>query len=871
METLTIRQRFIDFFKKKNHQHAGSVPVVRKDDPTLLFVNAGMNPFASIFMGDQRATSPRLVNSQPCIRVTGKHNDLDDVGHDTYHHTLFEMMGSWSFGDYFKERAILWAFELLTKVYGLPEDRLYATVFGGDVALGLARDEESFKLWQNYLPKAQILYEGAADNFWEMGKVGVCGPCTELHFDARSEAERQETPGIELVNKGDSRILEIWNLVFIQNLRKADGSLTKLAEQHVDTGLGLERLAMVLQGKTSTYDTDVFQPLIAWVTTRSGHAYGQSPNVDIAIRVIVDHIRTICFAIADGQLPGTQRGGYVVRMILRRALRYGFSYLGLKRPFLYQLAPILIQQLGEVYPRLKGGASLLVETIRQEEDMFLKTLSSGLKRLSILIEEAIPQNKQLNGKDVFELYDTFGFPPDLTRVIATEKQCTIDQAGFETAMQQQQSRSKKATTRDIGPWQQVQESDEPCLFMGYDTMKATSHILKYRQITESGSTYYQIVLNQTPFYPQGGGQVGDRGWLCWKDEKIEVLDTKKEYQVIMHYTKRLPKQMTTPCTSQVDEQRRKAISRSHTTAHLLHAVLRQVLGKHVVQRGFYVDEKGFRIDFDQRKLISTETLQEITHRVNNKIRANIRLIEYRNMPMEEAKAMGAMALFTETYGKNVRVVCFDPQFSVELCGGTHVQATGEIGLFKLKKTSSVSAGIRRIEGLTGRGAMAYITQKEEKLNQIQQLLRDVQAPVKSLEKRLATHDKIHRQLKRLINVHDQSLLEQLKQKAATSEKHVLVCSLNLYDIASLRKIGTLLHKECPAVTLVLGTVVEKTPYLLIIVGTAHQEVHQANVLMNTLAPMMGGSGGGKARMAFAKGEQANRLAATLEAARNMLS
>ena len=872
MKTASIRKHFIDFFAARKHQHGSSAPVVRKNDPTLLFVNAGMNPFASIFMGDQPAQVPRIVNSQPCIRITGKHNDLEEVGHDTYHHTLFEMMGNWSFGDYFKKEAIAWAWELLTTTYGLPKDRLYATVFGGDATQQLPQDNTSLTLWQRHLPQAQILYASKEDNFWEMGAVGVCGPCTELHIDLRSDAERQAVPGAGMVNQGHPNVIEIWNLVFMQYLRQADGNLQPLPQQHVDTGLGLERLAMVLQGKKATYDTDAFQPLMTWIAERSGHQYGKDVMVDRATRVIADHIRTICFAIADGQLPGTQRGGYVIRRVLRRALRYGYSYLGLKTPFLSHLAPVLIQQLGDIYPRLQAQKSLVLKTINQEETSFLQTLSSGLKRLSILMEQLPTHTKQLRGEAIFELYDTFGFPPDLTRVIAEEKGATIDQTGFETAMKQQQSRSKKATTRTIGSWKQVNEKVKNSLFVGYDTTSSPSNIIKYREVVETGDTYYQIVLDQTPFYPQGGGQVGDTGLLCWEDETIAVFDTKKEYQVIMHHTKKLPRNPSAACTSQVNEERRNAITCNHTTAHLLHAILRQRLGTHVVPRGFFADERGFRLDFDHGETITPATMQKITDGVNDKIRANIPLEEHRNMPIEQAKAMGAMAFFTETYGKHVRVVCFDPNFSVELCGGTHVQATGTIGLFKPKKNFAVAAGIQRIEGLTGQGALAFIKQNEAKLNAVQQLLHHAQDPAKAITKLLQTQQRMQKTFKKIADAQNKEELKRLKGVLQQQREDPLVIErLNLHDVASLRKIAMALHKEYPAAIQVLGTVIEEIPYLLIMVGETRIADYQANTLIATLAPIMGGGGGGKPNFAFAKGKESSRLEETLATARKIVT
>ncbi|HAF47566.1 MAG TPA: alanine--tRNA ligase [Cryomorphaceae bacterium] len=740
MTSKEIRRKFLEFFESKGHKIVPSSPVVNKSDPTLMFINAGMNPFKDFFMGNAAPKNARIADTQKCLRVSGKHNDLDEVGHDTYHHTLFEMLGNWSIGDYFKEDAINWAWELLTEVYGLDKDRLYITIFGGDQDDGLPRDNEAEGIWAQHVAADRILDGGKKDNFWEMGESGPCGPCSEIHIDLRGDADRASVQGASLVNNDHPQVVEIWNLVFMQFNRKANGTLEDLPAQHIDTGMGFERLCMALQGKQSNYDTDVFTPLLNKISGISGIAYGNSESTDIAQRVIADHIRAVAFAIADGQLPSSSGAGYVIRRILRRAIRYGFSYLDLKTPFMFQLVETLEAQMGEFFPEISTQKSLVMKVIEEEEQSFLRTLAQGLAKLHDFIAEG---SKTLDGKRAFELYDTYGFPIDLTELIMRENDKVVDLAEFTAEMTAQKERSRAATKLSTDDWT-VLEDDETQEFVGYDYTSAEVRITRYRKVSAKNKAFYQLVLSLTPFYPEGGGQLGDTGILVQGDQKIGIFDTKKENGIIVHFTKELPSDLSGSWSAEVSESKRRETAKNHSATHLMHEALREVLGTHVEQKGSLVNSEYLRFDFSHFQKVSDEELQQIESLVNQRIQANLPLEEFRNIPISEAKDMGAMMLFGEKYGDTVRAIKFGS--SIELCGGIHVQATGSIGLFKFISEGAVAAGMRRVEAVTGMGAMKYI-------NDSLSALRDAAEVLKN-PKNLA------------------GAIQQLKEKEAASQKEV---------------------------------------------------------------------------------------------------
>ena len=735
-----IRRKFLEFFESKGHKIVPSSPVVNKSDPTLMFINAGMNPFKDFFMGNAAPKNARIADTQKCLRVSGKHNDLDEVGHDTYHHTLFEMLGNWSIGDYFKEDAINWAWELLTEVYGLDKDRLYITIFGGDQDDGLPRDNEAEGIWAQHVAADRILDGGKKDNFWEMGESGPCGPCSEIHIDLRGDADRASVQGASLVNHDHPQVVEIWNLVFMQFNRKANGTLEDLPAQHIDTGMGFERLCMALQGKQSNYDTDVFTPLLNKISGISGIAYGNSESTDIAQRVIADHIRAVAFAIADGQLPSSSGAGYVIRRILRRAIRYGFSYLDLKTPFMFQLVETLETQMGEFFPEISTQKSLVMKVIEEEEQSFLRTLAQGLAKLHDFIAEG---SKTLDGKRAFELYDTYGFPIDLTELIMRENDKVVDLAEFTAEMTAQKERSRAATKLSTDDWT-VLEDDETQEFVGYDYTSAEVRITRYRKVSAKNKAFYQLVLSLTPFYPEGGGQLGDTGILVQGDQKIGIFDTKKENGIIVHFTKELPSDLSGSWSAEVSESKRRETAKNHSATHLMHEALREVLGTHVEQKGSLVNSEYLRFDFSHFQKVSDEELQQIESLVNQRIQANLLLEEFRNIPISEAKDMGAMMLFGEKYGDTVRAIKFGS--SIELCGGIHVKATGSIGLFKFISEGAVAAGMRRVEAVTGMGAMKYINDSLSDLRDAAEVLKN--------PKNLA------------------GAIQQLKEKEAASQKEV---------------------------------------------------------------------------------------------------
>lgn len=733
-----IRRKFLEFFESKGHEIVPSAPVVNKSDPTLMFINAGMNPFKDFFLGNAAPKNARIADTQKCLRVSGKHNDLDEVGHDTYHHTLFEMLGNWSIGDYFKEDAVNWAWELLTEVYGLEKDRLYVTVFGGDEGDGLPRDNEAAGLWAQHVAADRILDGSKKDNFWEMGESGPCGPCSEIHIDLRSDADRAAVPGASLVNEDHPQVVEIWNLVFMQFNRKADGTLENLPAQHIDTGMGFERLCMALQGKQSNYDTDVFTPLLNKISSISGIAYGKSEATDIAQRVIADHIRAVAFAIADGQLPSSSGAGYVIRRILRRAIRYGFSYLDLKTPFMFQLVDTLEAQMGEFFPEITTQKSLVMKVIEEEEQSFLRTLAQGLAKLDDFLAEG---NKTLDGKRAFELYDTYGFPIDLTELIMRENDKVVDMAEFTAEMTAQKERSRAATKLSTDDWT-VLEDDDTQEFVGYDYTSAEVRITRYRKVSAKNKEFYQLVLSLTPFYPEGGGQVGDTGVLVQGDQKIGIFDTKKENGIIVHFTKELPSDLSGSWSAEVSESKRRETAKNHSATHLMHEALREVLGTHVEQKGSLVNSEYLRFDFSHFQKVSDEELTQIEALVNQRIQANLPLEEFRNIPIAEAKDMGAMMLFGEKYGDTVRAIKFGS--SIELCGGIHVKATGSIGLFKFTSEGAVAAGVRRVEAVTGMGAMKYIGDALSTLRDAAEVLKnpkDLAGAIQQLKEKEAAAQK----------------------------------------------------------------------------------------------------------------------------------
>ncbi|MCG9910076.1 MAG: alanine--tRNA ligase [Flavobacteriales bacterium] len=730
MTSNQIRQTFLDFFKSKGHTIVPSAPMVLKNDPTLMFTNAGMNPFKDIFLGNAPAEYARVADTQKCLRVSGKHNDLEEVGHDTYHHTMFEMLGNWSFGDYFKEEAIAWAWELLTEVYKLDKDRIYVTVFEGDASENLDFDQEAYDFWKRHIAEDRILKGNKKDNFWEMGDQGPCGPCSEIHIDLRTDEERARVDGKTLVNNDHPQVIEIWNNVFMQFNRSADGKLSPLPAKHVDTGMGFERLVRAIEGKHSNYDTDVFRPYIGETEKLSGIKYGETEKTDVAFRVVADHVRAVAFAIADGQMPSHTGAGYVIRRILRRAIRYGYSYLNFREPFMWKLVSVMAENMGSTFPELIQQKDFIEKVIREEENGFLRTLEKGLTRLAFLMEKA--ENKQIGGAEVFELYDTFGFPVDLTRLIAAENGISIDEEGFTKCLSEQKERSRKATQIKAGDWVEIRPYSQP-QFVGYDQLECEAHILRYRKVNAKGKDLFHIVLDKTPFYAESGGQVGDSGVLESANERLKVTDTQKENELIIHICEQVPENPEAVFTAKPDAHNRILTANNHSATHLLHAALRSVLGTHVEQRGSLVNPEGLRFDFSHHSKLSAEEILEIEQLVNRKIRENIQKGERRNVPIEEAKKLGAMALFGEKYGDEVRVISFGLDYSVELCGGIHVNYTGQIGYFKIISEASVAAGIRRIEAVTAVGAENHVLSELNLLQELKSVLKSTGNPIKQAE------------------------------------------------------------------------------------------------------------------------------------------
>jgi len=862
-----IRQQFLDFFQNKGHEVVPSAPMVIKGDPTLMFTNAGMNQFKEAFLGNRQPSSSRITDTQKCLRVSGKHNDLEEVGHDTYHHTMFEMLGNWSFGDYFKTEAIAWAWELLTEVYGLDQERLYVTVFEGDASENLERDDDAANAWKAYVPQERILNGNKKDNFWEMGATGPCGPCSEIHMDLRSNEERAKVEGASLVNQDHPQVVEIWNLVFMEFNRQADGALKSLPAKHVDTGMGFERLCMALQGKQSNYDTDVFQPLITRLSELSGISYRTAEKSDIALRVIADHVRAVAFAIADGQLPSNNGAGYVIRRILRRAIRYGFSYLNLKEAFIHKLIPILSQQMAEFFPEIRDQKELVEKVILEEEQSFLRTLEQGLNRLDQIRQES--QSKTVDGARVFELYDTFGFPPDLTALILKEEGMSFDIASYESEMQKQKDRARSATKVDTGDWVVIEEDDRE-EFIGYDHLEAKVRITRYRKVKAKNKESFQIVLNLTPFYPEGGGQVGDHGKLISDNEEISIYDTKKEHGLIIHFCDKLPENPQADFKARVDSKRQKSTSLNHTATHLLHQALREVLGTHVEQKGSLVNPDYLRFDFSHFSKVEDEQLAEIERLVNQRIRANFPLEEYRSIPMDEAKEMGAMALFGEKYGDLVRAIKFGE--SVELCGGIHVQASGEIGLFTITSEGAVAAGIRRIEACTGDAARKYLNEKAALLSSLQQELKNPKDPLAGLLKLKEENA----QLKKQVEAFQQAQAAQERKAWAQAIESIdgvdrLILETSL-DAKSIKDALFQLKADKPQLAAVIASKNEGKANIAVALGDAilASKDWKAGNLVKELAAEIGGGGGGQAGFAMAGGSKPEGIEKALAKAKTLL-
>lgn len=873
MTSQEIRKTFLDFFKSKGHKIVPSSPIVNKDDPTLMFINAGMNQFKDFFLGNQTPDVPRIADTQKCLRVSGKHNDLEEVGRDSYHHTMFEMLGNWSFGEYFKKEAIAWAWELLTEVYKLDKNRLYVSVFKGEPSENLEADEEAADIWAQYVSRDRILYFDKKDNFWEMGDSGPCGPCSEIHIDLRSEEDRASIPGKDLVNADDPLVVEIWNLVFIQFNRKADGSLEELPAKHVDTGMGFERLCMAVQGKKSNYETDVFSPFIEYIEKVSGkkytNRYENAATSDIAMRVVSDHIRAVAFAIADGQLPSNTGAGYVIRRILRRAVRYYFSFLDINEPFLHTLIPLLAERFKEIFPELMAQKDQVAKIIEGEEKAFLNTLAKGLKRLETIDHEA----GQIQGEDAFELYDTFGFPIDLTRLIASERGLTIDEPGFEKALAAQKNRSRSAAQKQVGDWFILDEG-EASAFVGYDLLSVhNAKVLKYRTVKMQKTEQYQIVLNTTPFYAESGGQAGDSGWLTFGDEKIKVIDTQKENDLSIHIVEKLPADLNAEVLAQVDPAVRNATENNHTATHLMHAALHRVLGNNALQKGQSVDADKLRFDFSHFQKVTEDELAAIEQIVNEKIREDIKLEEERNMPIEEAKALGAMMLFGEKYGESVRVITFDKNFSRELCGGTHVTSTGKIGQFKILAEGAVAAGIRRIEAITADKAEAFVNDELNELKAIRALLKSSSETARHVEALQEENKKLKKELDKLVAAQASGLKDNLK---SIIEKvngiNFIAAKLPITDANAVKTLAFQLEKELGYAVIAFGAIINGNPQLTLMISNEVVASHglDAGKMIRETAKAIQGGGGGQPHFATAGGKNPDGLDEALAKTRELL-
>lgn len=870
MKVSEIRKTFFDFFASKGHEIVPSAPMVVKNDPTLMFTNAGMNQFKDFFLGNSVPKNRRVANSQKCLRVSGKHNDLEEVGVDTYHHTMFEMLGNWSFGEYFKEEAIGWAWELLTEVYKIPKDQLYVTVFEGDAADGVPMDQASYDFWKALIDEDRIILASKKDNFWEMGDTGPCGPCTEIHIDIRPKELRDKGDGKELVNADHPQVIEIWNNVFMEFNRMANGSLVKLPEQHVDTGMGLERLAVALQGKTSNYDTDLFQALIQHVEKISGAEYGKEEHVDIALRVIADHVRAISFSIADGQLPSNTGAGYVIRRILRRAVRYGYQTLDLKEPFLCDLSAVLAEQMGDPYNELISQKELIYKVIKEEETSFFRTLEQGIRRIEILMDTVKKAgNKVIDGESVFELYDTYGFPLDLTSLIARENGLSIDENGFNEQLNIQKDRSRAATSLETDDWVELID-DNVEEFVGYDRLTTSVKIVKYRKVTQKQKSFFQVVFNLTPFYPEGGGQVGDSGYLEVGGEKSFVFDTKKENSLIIHFMEKLPSDVKATFNAVVNETKRIASASNHSATHLLHHALRTVLGEHVEQKGSLVNPNYLRFDFSHFAKVSEEELEQVESMVSQAIRNNIALDERRNVPMEEAQQLGAMALFGEKYGDTVRVIKFGD--SVELCGGTHVSSTGKIGLFKITTETAVAAGVRRIEAITSEVAEQFFKEKANTLDAIALQLKNPKDIEKAVKDLMSRNNQLQKEVEQLQKEKAMGLKKELKAAINTVDGVTFLSSITPLDGGSIKDILFQLKGEYNSFFGALGGIQDDKCTLSIIISDDLVKSKDLNAgkIIREVAQHIQGGGGGQPFFATAGGKKPEGLEKALEEVKSIV-
>ena len=862
MTVKEIRKTFTDFFASKGHTIVPSAPMVVKNDPTLMFTNAGMNQFKDIFLGNAPAAAKRVADSQKCLRVSGKHNDLEEVGHDTYHHTMFEMLGNWSFGDYFKKEAIAWAWELLTEVYRLPKDRLYATVFEGYAPDGLEADTEARRYWLQYLPADRVLNGNKHDNFWEMGDTGPCGPCSEIHIDLRDEAERAAIPGEKLVNQGHHLVIEIWNLVFMQFNRKANGSLEPLPARHVDTGMGLERLCMAIQGKKSNYDTDVFTGMIDAIARLSGKTYEPDGQVGVAMRVIADHIRAISFSITDGQLPSNVKAGYVIRRILRRAVRYGYTFLGLKEPFLCRLVPQLIADMGEAYPELVAQEQLVTRVIREEEEAFLRTLDKGIKLMDNILEKS-RDTKVISGIDAFTLYDTYGFPIDLTELIAAENGFTVDMEGFGVELGKQKERARNATAVENGDWVEIHPFTT-CRFLGYDTLTAQARLMKYRSVKAKNKEFLQLVFDSTPFYGEMGGEVGDTGTITSSTgEVVKILNTVKENDLTIHIAERIPADTAGEFTLAVDGQRRQKIANNHTCTHLLHQALREILGPHVEQKGSFVCDQYFRFDFSHFEKVNDDTIDQVERRVNALIRENFPLCEKRDATMDEARAEGAMALFGEKYGDRVRVVRFGD--SVELCGGCHTRATGTIGLFKITGESAVAAGIRRIEAVTGLEAEMVVDGMENALRAAKAFFNNAPDLAGAIRKMILENDGYKKQMEEVMRERTVLLKNDIVSKAREIDGRRIVVIDYEVDFQMLRNAALMLQNEVENLVIAAAFATGGKPQLLLMYSADLVRAGKnAQADVKEAARCIQGGGGGQPGLSTAGGKNLAGLKDALE-------
>ncbi|MCK5822722.1 MAG: alanine--tRNA ligase [Bacteroidales bacterium] len=872
MNSNEIRKEFKNFFESKQHQIVQSAPMVVKDDPSLMFTNAGMNQFKDLFLGNSTIQYSRVTNSQKCLRVSGKHNDLEEVGHDTYHHTMFEMLGNWSFGDYFKEEAIDWAWELLVDVFKISKDRLYVTVFEGSKDDGLGKDNEAFNFWEKYLPEDRIINGSKKDNFWEMGSTGPCGPCSEIHIDLRDEDERKKIDAVDLINKDHHLVIEIWNLVFIQYNRKTDNSLEKLPKKHVDTGMGFERLCMVVQGKKSNYDTDVFQPLIQEIAKKSAKKYGENEKDDIAMRVIADHLRAVSFAIADGQLPSNNKAGYVIRRILRRAVRYAYTFLNHKEPFINTLVPVLISTMGDAYKELIQQQQIIEKIIAEEEASFLRTLDVGIKLLDKIIEQTKKdENNSIKGKDAFVLYDTYGFPLDLTQLILKENGLTVNIDDFNKEMSKQKSRSRVATSIETDDWV-VLIDDDVEEFVGYDYTNAEVRITRYRKIKIKNKDFFQLVFQLTPFYGESGGQIGDSGYIEANGEKTSIIDTKKENNLIIHITKQLPSNLNVKFMAVVNKDRRDLIKCNHSATHLLHFALRKTLGTHVEQKGSLVDDKHLRFDFSHFQKLTDEEIAKVEHIVNTKIRENIQLNERRNIPIKKAQELGAMALFGEKYGDTVRIIQFGD--SIELCGGTHVKATGEIGFFKIISETAIAAGIRRIEAITSFNAEQYVNNEINTLREIRQSLNNPKNVVKNIDDFINENAQLKKKIedfnREKVNVLRNDLINKVQN---INGINVIAEKINIDSAASVKDIAFQLKNKIDNLFLVLGTEIDRKASLTVMISenlVKEKDLHAGNIIREISKEIKGG-GGGQAFYATAGGKDPDGLIKAIEKAKDKIS